>query len=516
MQPPGVVLEPATAGVASPGSARFAALRRRPLRAAGALIFAVALVFRLGVILRKGGIHGIIGYDCGVYFAGSDALLHGRMPYRDFTMVHPPGITLAVMPFAALTKVMTDWHAFEIATLAFCLIGAANAVLVCLVCRRLGVATRGAIVAGLFYAVWFGSISAEFEVKLEPLGNLLLLCGLLALLRDQRRATRWSTFLAGAAIGLPMAVKIWWAVPVLLIIGWHGLHRRSLRATAETLLGAAASVTAVCLPFFLADPSGMWQSVVTGQLGRPVGVPIVRRLAAMSTVPNLLGQLTGRQVSLAALVFVVFVCAAVLFAWLGSPRVRFLVFVTLVQFAVLLLAPSWFSYYCDYLAVGLAVTVGAAAVALRREHLAGTPAMAFTAFALVLSSLITVAGSAAALRYPGAAQLTRAVRNERCVMSTTPTLLLRLNALSRGLADGCPNWIDVNGRLMGPDSPTALKAEHQTWHGALATYLQSGDAVVILNPDSRHYLKLVRDQVAKDGVITRIAGQVVYRGRPQP
>lgn len=515
MQRAGSVIEPAVAGLVRPTPARLAVLRQRRLRICAAVVFAVALVFRLGVILRKGGIHGIMGYDCGVYFAGADALLHGRLPYRDFTMVHPPGITLTVAPFAALTNVMTDWHAFVVATLAFCLIGATNAVLVVRVCLRLGIAPRGAFVAGLFYAAWYGSISAEFQVKLEPLGNLLLLCGLLALLRDQRRSTRWSAVLAGAIVGLPMAVKIWWVIPVVLIGVWHGMRRHSVRATGAVLLGAAASVAAVCLPFFLADPSGMWQSVISGQLGRPATVPIVGRLAALSTVPDLLTHLTSWQRSLAALAFVAFLCGAAAFAWWGSRRARFLVLITLVQLGVLLAAPSWFAYYSDYLAVGLAVTIGAAAVAPRREHLARTPATAVTALVLVITTLVTIAGTEAAVRYPGAAALTRAVRNERCVMSNTPTVLIRLDALSRGLAAGCPNWIDVSGRDMGPDSPSNLRARHQTWREALAKYLQSGDAIVILQLDSRHYLSPVRAEVAEDGIIARAGGQVVYRGGPQ-
>lgn len=495
---------------------RREAQQQRLFAVATALVFLVGLVARLGVILRKGGIHGIIGYDTGVYFSGSDALLHGRLPYRDFTMVHPPGITLAVTPFAALTHFMSDWNAFIVANVAFCILGAANAALVVLVCRRLRIARRGAVCAGLFYAAWFGSVSAEFDVKLEPLGNLLLLLGLLALLRDQERPTRWSALLAGAVIGLPLTVKIWWVVPVVLIIGWHGVCRRSVRAALETLLGAAASVTAVCLPFFLADPAGMWRSVVTGQLGRPRKAPLIDRLAGMSTVPELLRHLSTRQQSLAAMVFVVFLIAVVTFAWRGAHRGRFLIIVMLAQLGVLLSAPSWFEYYSDYLAVGLAVTVGAAAVAVRREVLASTPAVALTAAMLAVTCLVTAAGTQAPRPYGGAADLTRAVRNDKCVMSNNPTTLLRLDALSRGLAAGCPNWIDVSGRRMGPDTPAALTARHRTWHGVVLQYLRSGDAVALWQPRSSGYLKLVRNQLAKDGIVARAGGHVIYVGRPHP
>ncbi|MFC6704897.1 glycosyltransferase 87 family protein [Flexivirga alba] len=513
MQPPGSVIEPAAPGAVRPTPARLAALERHRPRVAAALVFAVALFFRLGVILRKGGIHGIMGYDCGVYFAGADALLHGRLPYRDFTMVHPPGITLALTPFAALTKVMTDWHAFEVATLAFCLIGATDAVLVSLVCRRLGIATRGAVVAGLFYAVWYGSIGAEFQVKLEPLGNLLFLCGLLALLRDERRSTRWSAFLAGAVVGLPVAVKIWWIVPVLLVIGWHGMRRGSVRAGGEVLLGAAASVTAVCLPFFVADPSGMWRSVITGQLGRPRTKPITKRLADLSTIPDLMRHLTTSELQLIATAVVVGLATLLALGWRGSRRARFLSVVSVVQLGVLLLSPSWFGYYCDYLAVGLAVTVGAAVVAVRRPSLVSSPARLITVGLLAITALVTVAGTTAPTTYDGAAKLTRVVSGDRCVMSNNQTVLLRLDALSRGLADGCPNWIDVSGRDMGPDSPAALKSAHSNWTLALLRYLRSGDAAVMWPND---YYPGVRAGLRQDGVLAQIGPNVIYRHGSHP
>ncbi len=96
------------------------------------------------MVLRHGGLRGIIGYDCGVYFAGADALIHGRMPYRDFTMVHPPGITLVLTPFAALTNWGTDWQAFVVATVAFCVLGGVNAVLIVVVCRKFGFSSLAA------------------------------------------------------------------------------------------------------------------------------------------------------------------------------------------------------------------------------------------------------------------------------------------------------------------------------------------------------------------------------------
>jgi len=468
-------------------------------RAAGAVTFVVALAARLGVILRAGGIHGIIGYDCGVYFAGADALIHGRLPYRDFTMVHPPGITLALAPFAALTNVMTDWHAFIVATVAFCVLGGVNAVLVLTVCRRLGVGMTGATVAALFYAAWFGSVSGEFEVKLEPLANLFLLCGLLMVLNARGRR---ATVLAGVVLGLTMTVKIWWVVPVALLVVWYGHRRRSVRAGLDLGAGALAAVVVVCLPFFLADPSGMASSIVTDQLGRPRTASTTSRLFGLSTVRELSRHLSADTRTLASLVFAALVVAVVVLAWRGAAAARVLIVMTVAQLIVLVLAPSWFEYYSDYVAVSLSVTVGAAVASVRRTW--RVPGFAMAAGALALTAAVTVAGTAAIRPYAGAAQLTSAVRGERCVMTNVTTLLIRLDALTRGLEDGCPNWIDVSGRRYGPDRPAALRADHTTWAAVLDRYLHSGDAIVLWH----------HREAGRGTVLARAGGHTVYATRP--
>jgi hypothetical protein len=52
------------------------------------VVFLVAASCRLAVILRSGGLRGDFAYDAPLYFAASDALIHGRMPYRDFVFLH--------------------------------------------------------------------------------------------------------------------------------------------------------------------------------------------------------------------------------------------------------------------------------------------------------------------------------------------------------------------------------------------------------------------------------------------
>lgn len=476
------------------------------------LVLLVALVARLGVIFRHGGIHGIIGYDCGVYFAGTDGLIHGRLPYRDFTMVQPPGITVVLTPFAALTNWMPDWHAFFVATLAFCLLGGINAVLVVVVCRRLGFGAVASGVGGLFYAVWYGSISGEFEVKLEPLGNLFLLVGLLLLLRAQRNPTRWASLVAGIALGLTLTFKIWWGVPVVLLVVWHAWRQRSVRVGVHTAIGASISVVVVYAPFFLADPSGMFSSVVTNQLDRPRQADTAHRILGLTTLPNLKDQFSSSTQAWAEVLFALATVAVLCLAWRASVIARALVVLVVAQLIVLFASPSWHQYYSDYIAVGLAVCVGAAASSapgMRLLRLRLAPPLLLTAGALVIAALVTITATMAIRPFTGTTKLTRDVRNVTCVMAVNPTVLLRLDALTRGLEAGCPNWIDVSGHrysLPNPDGlPSRRLAERE-----LTTYLRSGDAAIIFGGK-------VPEGTAKaikgDGVLARAGGHTVYRTR---
>ena len=49
---------------------------------------AIAFAFRLIPVLRGGGLFGFGNYDDGVYYAAATGLVHGRLPYLDFLLLH--------------------------------------------------------------------------------------------------------------------------------------------------------------------------------------------------------------------------------------------------------------------------------------------------------------------------------------------------------------------------------------------------------------------------------------------
>ena len=229
------------------------------------VVVAVALAARLVPMLRGGGLFGLGNSDDGVYYASAIALVHGQLPYRDFLLLHPPGIVVALAPFAALGRLIGEHEGFALARLGWVLLGAVNAVLVSRILRPIGLV--GAALGGLCYAVLYPAVYVEWTTQLQGLGNTLLLVSLLLLSkgRTARLGTTATLILAGSLLGAAATVKIWGVVAVLLVVGWQFFALGARRA-ALVLGGAALGATAVCLPFFLAAPGRMWRYVVTAQL----------------------------------------------------------------------------------------------------------------------------------------------------------------------------------------------------------------------------------------------------------
>src|SRR5450755_2743737 len=94
---------------AGPGPARRG-LRLTPVNAIIGVITLLALGLRLYQLGRPGYLLSVTEYDDGPYFGSAVRLVNGSIPYRDFLLVQPPGITLLMTPAALAGKVTgTDW-----------------------------------------------------------------------------------------------------------------------------------------------------------------------------------------------------------------------------------------------------------------------------------------------------------------------------------------------------------------------------------------------------------------------
>ncbi|MGZ4593829.1 MAG: glycosyltransferase 87 family protein [Actinomycetes bacterium] len=456
----------------------------------------LAFQLRLIPVLRGAGLAGVLGYDDGVYFSASDSLVFGRLPYRDFLFLHPPGVLVALAPFAELARLTTDVRGMAAARLAFMAVGALNAALVYVIARRQG--TVAGIVAGLFYAVWGPATYAERTTLLEPLVNLGVLASLVLVASAERAPlaslSRRRVVAAGAVLGLATTVKLWGVVPLVVLAVWV-LVRAGRRRFVEYAAGALGSVLIVCLPFFLAAPSQMFRLVVLDQIDRTNnGVSTMRRLVSLTDshlAPGVVGLGTH---PVAVGLAVTAVLASVLVAW-RQPATRPWVSLLVAQSAVVLASPSYFGFYAAYVAPALALVVGATAGVVAVWLRDQAPVLLPVGLVATMVALVVVGAGSEAPRYgrshPGA-PLHRALVAARCVTADTSAVLIASDMLTRDLRRGCRVVEDVSGlsydhQLGRGDlrqGPTvAARRRDPVWQRAVVRYLRGGDAEIVQRRD---------------------------------
>lgn len=442
-------------------------------------------------MLRGGGLASSDGYDDSVYYAAATAVVHGRMPYSDFVLLHPPGLILALTPFAELARLCGDRLGQDIARAGFMALGALNAVLVMRLGRRFGLAAG--LFAGLAYAVSFPALYAERTTTLEALGTTTLLVAMTLLVRPgiRHRPPPPLSLLrlagAGATLGAGAAVKIWGVVPLAVLAVWV-LVVTGWRAAAWLSAAALAAVTAICLPFFLRAPGVMTQYVVSDQLSRP---------RSPTTIDTRVTEMTGLQVVLAgfsvstvhlAVVVVLAVLVAASVAALRTPGARVFVALLVAQGAVLLASPTFYLHYTTLPAAPAALLLGIGGGRAFRRLSRGTPAPLAWVGAVAALAVVVAYGVPGAMLPKGkhfpAALAAAAARTSGCITADDPTYLIEMNVLSRDLDAGCQVWIDVTGLTYDPAAGGGDGRRHPRWMNArwlrqLNDYLLSGSATMV-------------------------------------
>lgn len=454
------------------------------------VIFSVAVAVRLMLTLRGSGLFGLHFYDDGVHFAAATGLVHGRLPYRDFLLLHPPGILLVLAPFAEVARWLGDARGFALARLAFMVLGGLNALLVSHYLRAVGVVA--AWLGGLFYALFWPAVYSEHTVLLEGPANTCLLGALVLLApvatttgragQSSPKATR-RLVVAGGLLGFAMTIKIWGVVPVLVLTLWL-LVRAGWRPAALTLLGAAAATTVVCLPFFVAAPGKMWRMIVLDQLGRnEAPVDLVQR---MNQIAGLTLYRLPHQVSVAMVLAWVVLVAATLACW-SKPRMRPVVVLTVALVTTLLLTPSWFVHYTALSAAVVALVVGAGAQRLV-DLLAGQlgPAPRLGVAGLLVATLVgfslPVASAKSGTHFDGRTLGSALADRPGCVTSDHAATLILMNVLSRNLERRCRLVVDLGGAhydLPSPARGVLSRRRNKEFQAYALRYLRTGDTTCI-------------------------------------
>ena len=444
-------------------------------------VAAIALLFRLIPVLRDGGLFGVGNYyDDGVYYAAATGLVHGRLPYQDFLLLHPPGMTLLLTPFAAVAQLIGDSYGFAVARLAWMLLGAANAVLIWKILRPIG--PVAALFGGLGYAVLYPAVYVEKSTLLEGPATTALLVAMVLLqpVAQAGSVPRSRAFAAGALLGLAITIKIWGVLTLLIVLGWLLLVRR-LRVALQVMIASAASVTIICLPFFVAAPTAMWNQIVRDQFFRPrrVGITILDRLQGWAGL-DIVDRSLPAAITVAAVA--VLLCAAAL-AW-KYPEAQLAVLLMIVQGAFLLLTPLFFPQFPALTAPAVAITVGAAIS--RLTGLARAGPMRIAVIGAFAGALLVYASGYALVTFnrpfPDHFKAFTA-STPGCVTADDQTALVLTDSLSRNLKRGCRFIADLGGHshdFAAASGRDTTRTRNRAFQRFALEYVSSGSVTILI------------------------------------
>lgn len=445
------------------------------------------------------GIHAYTGngYDDGVYLGSAIRLVHGTLPYRDFVLVHPPGIALLMTPLAAVSSLIGARDALAGARVLTIMVAASNAGLASRAVRHKG--PFAMLVAGISLALFPLAATADQTLLLEPYLVLFCLLGTVVALPDGELAGSRRLAWGGALFGFAGLIKVWAIFPVMALVAVVAIRRR--RALQPLTLGLVYGFGVPALPFLLLSPRGFMHDVVLAQVGRGstgrAALSIGDRLLMITGVSGLPSLHSSPNVgillatSIAAVVSVAYAIGrrrATLDWFVAGGSV--LIVVSLFQ------PPEFFDHYSYFSAGMLVLVFGVAAGSAAEAVSSWSASQSRHTRQLALGTLIALAAMASVplvrdeLRFtrtylrpaddPGG-QLARAVPDGSCVTFDVATLAVIADRFT-GRGDCAPvvdtfgTWFLENDGQPPPSAPRfrdAFVAKWKDWLSQSDTVLMS-------------------------------------------
>jgi hypothetical protein len=467
-----------TSADGSQGGAPAAQQGRRPawLTPVNVLIIVITLVaFALRLhrqYARPGFLLGVTEYDDGAYFGSAVRLVHGSMPYRQFVLVQPPGITLLMSPAALLSYWTGTAWGLAIGRILTLLAGTAGVVLSGLLVRHRGL--LAVLVTCGITAVYSDAVGAAHTVLVEPWLVLFCLAGALAVF-DRDKITTSTKRLAwgGVLFGFAGAVEAWAIVPVIVIAALCLPH---LKRAAIYAGGVAAGFLIPVLPFALAGPRQFYHSLITAQIGyraHAARVPYLSRLGDLIGFPYA-KYWPEAALLLAVLAVVVFVivaqAGAVAVTHRPPPTLDWFAMASTVLIVAMFLWPPQFHYHfaqflTPFLALSIALPVSRLlygdqpgdGVAVSWPHTSGPQAARRLGMGIVSVTAVALAATAV-LQFrsddvyttvigPVPAAVGRLIPPGACVLTDQVAVTLLANRF-QSTDPHCPQMVDSLGTTL--------------------------------------------------------------------
>jgi len=420
---------------------------------------------------RPGFLLGVAEYDDGPYFGSAVRLVHGSMPYKDFILVQPPGITLLMSPVGLLTYWTGTAWGLAVGRILTMLAGTAGVALAGLLVRHRGV--LAALLTCGIMAIYSDGVAASHTILVEPWLVLFCLAGALAVFDgDKITASTRRLVWGGVLFGFAGAVEAWAIVPVLVLAA---LCLPQLKRAAIYIGGVAAGFLIPVLPFALAGPSQFYRSLITAQVGyraHALRVPVLFRLRNMIGLPYALGwhQTTLLLAVLALVIFVIAVqAAAVAVRHQPPPTLDWFAMASAALIVAMFLWPPQFHYHfaqflAPFMALTIALPVSRLLVGARQDGLAvswphtsgpkaahrlGVAIAAVSAVALAVVAVAQLRFESAAARVIGPipAAVDRLIPPGACVLTDQVSVTLAANRFV-STDPNCPKLVDSLGTTL--------------------------------------------------------------------
>ena len=466
-----------TSADGSQGGAPAPQQRRRPawltpVNLTIIIITLLALVLRVYYqYTRPGFLLGVTEYDDGPYFGSAVRLVHGSMPYRDFVLVQPPGITLLMSPAGLLTYWTGTAWGLAIGRILTVLAGTAGVALAGLLVRHRGL--LAVLLTCGIVAVYSNGVAAAHTVLVEPWLVLFCLAGAVTVFDGDRiTASTKRMVWGGVLFGFAGAVEAWAIVPVLVLAA---LCLPQLKRAAIYIGGVAAGFLIPVLPFALAGPSQFYRSLITAQVGyraHALRVGVLYRLRNMIGLPYSLGW-RPTTLLLAVLALVIFViavqAAAVAVRHQPPPTLDWFAMASAALIVAMFLWPPQFHYHfaqflAPFMALTIALPVSRLLVGARQDGLAvswphtsgpkaayrlGVAIAAVSAVALAVVAVAQLRFESAAARVIGPipAAVDRLIPPGACVLTDQVSVTLAANRFV-STDPNCPKLVDSLGTTL--------------------------------------------------------------------
>ena len=399
-------------------------------------------------------------YDDGVYLGAALRLVNGVVPYRDFVLLHPPGVPLLMTPIAALGHVIGTRDAMAGARLVTVLVTGLNAVLAAIAVRHRGVGAM--MIAGTALACFPLAVAADQSLLLEPYLVCFCLIGMIAMFSGGKLASSHRLALAGVAFGFAGAIKIWAIFPILVALAVCLPRWKDLRTL---VLGTIAGFVVPCLPFFLLAPHAFIHDVFVTQLAHTgsaaAGASSSVRLLTLTGFWGISFLHSKTALALCFVIVLVIFVALVYGLSARSPNTRadwFMLGSAVITTTAMFIPSSYFDHYAYFPAAFVALLIGSCAARVIRAlgtvdrrfvgrlgYLVVPAVVSLVAIAVLVPEQVSYARSYLSVspEEPGTI-VSRLTPPGACVVSNIVSVTILANRFDPA-KEGCPAVVDPFG-----------------------------------------------------------------------